>query len=164
MPVKEERKLIPARKQTAFWTTFASDAAQIRKNIHCEWMTWLYQDPCSHVQTLCTPLKIHPDLSMCSTPFGACSHANGSRVGTTANSGQCIFKTEPENKINVLILKSSIYICNSMILLWWGGGDCLIFLFKKVKKWWTQWTVWNTVDSWNSKLKRQFPGLSVHYH
>lgn len=92
------------------------------KNIHCEWMTLLYQSPCSHVQTLCTPLKIHPtpDLLMCSTPFGSCSQANGSRVGTTANSGQCIFKIEPENKVNVLIFKSSIYICHCTILLWGG--------------------------------------------
>lgn len=94
-------------------------------------MTLLYQGPYSDVQTLCTTLKIHsaPDLLMYNTPFGAYSHPNGSRVGTTANSGQCIFKTEPENKINVLILKSSIYICNSMILLW--GGFVYFFTLKK---------------------------------
>lgn len=94
-------------------------------------MTLLCQGLCSHVQTLCTPLKIHSarDLSMCSTPFGAHSHADGSRVGTTANSGQCIFKTEPENKMNMFILKSSIYICNGMILLW--GGFVYFFTLKK---------------------------------
>lgn len=68
---------------------------------------------------------------MRSIPFRADCHPDRSRGGTTANSGQCIFKTEPENEINVSSSKA-LNICNNRILLW--GGFVYFFCLKIIIK------------------------------
>lgn len=83
----------------------------------------------AHKSKHCAPSKTNsaPVLPMRSILFGADCHPNKSRGGTTANSGQCIFKTEPENEINVSSSKA-LNRCNNRILLW--GGFVYFFALK----------------------------------
>lgn len=126
MPVKQSTKLIPVQKQTAFQIAFSSEAAQTRSKVS----EWCYRiKALAHKSKHCAPSKTNSPLvlPMRSIPFRADCHPNRSRGGTTANSGQYIFKTEPANEINVASSKA-LNICNNRILLW--GGFVYLFALK----------------------------------
>lgn len=110
MPVKQSAKQIPAQKQTAFRVAFASKVTQIRKNPNVVSEPHYRIKALAHMSKHCHPSNIISAPVLPMLPFRADGHPNGSKGGTMADSGRSIFQIEPENKVNVLILKGSIYM------------------------------------------------------
>lgn len=107
-------KTDPSAEANRLSNRFCSEAAQTRKKTILQVNDVIVSWPllmCPNTAPLqklilpqcCQCAASHSELMVILTP-------NRSKGGTTADSGWCIFKTEPENKINVLILNSSIYM------------------------------------------------------
>lgn len=104
MPVKQ------SAKQTTFRVAFASKETQIRKKPNVVSEPHYLMKALAHMSKHCHPSNIISAPVLPMLPFRADGHPNGSKGGTMADSGRSIFQIEPENKVNVLILKGSIYM------------------------------------------------------